>query len=74
MHALETHEPSYIDGLARPFFIYLRPTVHRKSQGMQWRHRNPPGREAGSGAVGHTALRSPPLQEAGTGAAGHAAL
>jgi hypothetical protein len=32
-----------------------------------WQRRSPPGREAGSGAVGHAAHRSPPLQGGGVG-------
>jgi hypothetical protein len=43
------------------FSLCLRPTVYRKPHGMQWWHWSPPGREVGSGAVGHVALQSPLL-------------
>jgi hypothetical protein len=55
--ALETCKPNCID-----FSLCLRPAAHKKPQGMWWRHRSPPDREAGSRAKGHVALRSPPLQ------------
>jgi hypothetical protein len=57
--ALGTYEPSCTGRPTRLFFML---EAHRKPQGMRWRHRNPPGREAGSGVVGHAALRSPPLE------------
>jgi hypothetical protein len=44
------------------FSLFLRPAVYRKPLGLRWWHWSPPGREAGSGAVGHVALRSPLLQ------------